>query len=281
MSREIVLGRVRAALHAAQPTAAHGAPGPAPAAALPALPRAQSCADPVALFVERGRAVAATVEVCASAEEATARAVVWLAARQARRIVAWDDPEVAPIAAHLAAGGLETMAPGAPVEVVAQADAGLTGAAWGIAESASLVLPADARRPRLFSLLPPLHVAVLRADRILPDLPALFERLAAGPGAGAGPAAAPAGAGAGVPAPLPSALTFITGPSRSADIGLVPVQGAHGPVEVAVFVLAGSPPADAPFPTPAWSVDQAVEVPGAGPRRGMPPRSIPHDQGGG
>lgn len=252
MSRDVVLGRVRAALQAAQQAAAPGTPGPAPAAQLPALPDAQPCADPVALFVERGRAVAATVEVCASPEEATARAAAWLAARQARRIVAWDDPDVAPIAAHLAAGGFETIAPGAPVEVVAQADAGLTGATWGIAESASLVLPADARRPRLFSLLPPLHVALLRAERILPDLPALFGRLAAGAPPGGITAAGPAAAHpeAGAPPALPSALTFVTGPSRSADIGLVPVQGAHGPVEVAVFVL-------------AWPVDQAVEGTGA------------------
>jgi L-lactate dehydrogenase complex protein LldG len=180
--------------------------------------------------------VAATVEVCTSPEEAAAQAATWLAARGARRIVAWDDPDVAAVVARLASDGFEVLPPGTPVEVVAQADAGLTGAAWGVAESASLALPADPRRPRLFSLLPPLHVAVLPADRILPDLPALFERLAAEAVTGtAGPAAARPGVGAN--RTLPSALTLITGPSRSADIGLVPVQGAHGPVDVAVFVV--------------------------------------------
>jgi L-lactate dehydrogenase complex protein LldG len=56
---------------------------------------------------------------------------------------------------------------------------------------------------------------VIRGDRILADLPALFERCGS----------------------LPSALTFITGPSRSADIGFVPVLGAHGPMEVTVFIV--------------------------------------------
>ncbi|MDR7555585.1 MAG: LUD domain-containing protein [Armatimonadota bacterium] len=251
MSRDGVLGRVRAALAAAraQDTARGAAAAPME---LPALPAAQALADPVGLFVERGRAVAATVEVCASVDDAAAQAAAWLAGRGAQRLAAWDDPEIWAVVAQLAARGFEVVAPGAPVEVVAQADAGLTGAAWGIAESASLVLPADRRRPRTFSLLPPLHVAVLRADRIVPDLAAWCARLAAEeqlggagrPGAGppdAGPpgAGALSGAAAGGGAKLPSALALVTGPSRSADIGLVPVQGAHGPMEVAVFVVPG------------------------------------------
>ena len=36
---------------------------------------------------------------------------------------------------------------------------------------------------------------------------------------------------------LPSALTFITGPSRTADIELTPVRGAHGPTSVKVYLL--------------------------------------------
>jgi L-lactate dehydrogenase complex protein LldG len=184
-------------------------------------------ADPVTLFVERGRAVAATVEICATVDDAAVQAAAWLAARGARRVVAWDDPDVSSITGRLAASGFEITLPGVPPEVVARADAGLTGAAWGIAETASLVLPADPQRPRLFSLLPPLHVAVLRAGRILPDLPALFKHLQA-----TGPSGLPH-------ATLPSALAFVSGPSRSADIGLVPVQGAHGPMEVMVLVVTG------------------------------------------
>jgi L-lactate dehydrogenase complex protein LldG len=86
--------------------------------------------------------------------------------------------------------------------------------AWGVAETATLVLPSGSQQPRLASLLPPVHVAVLAADRILPDLHALFDDAGA----------------------LPSALTLVTGPSRSADIGLTAVLGAHGPMEVYVVL---------------------------------------------
>jgi L-lactate dehydrogenase complex protein LldG len=36
---------------------------------------------------------------------------------------------------------------------------------------------------------------------------------------------------------LPSMLTFITGPSKTADIDLIPVTGAHGPAELFVFLI--------------------------------------------
>lgn len=58
---------------------------------------------------------------------------------------------------------------------------------------------------------------MVEAGRIVPTLGHLFQR---------------------VGRPLPSALTFITGPSRTADIELTPVQGVHGPVEVVVYLLA-------------------------------------------
>src|SRR5262249_6968716 len=75
---------------------------------------------------------------------------------------------------------------------------GLTGADAGLAESGSIVLASGAGRGRLASLLAPIHVAVLRRDRVvfsLPDLVRLRPDLAAMPG---------------------SNLVYITGPSRTA-----------------------------------------------------------------
>jgi L-lactate dehydrogenase complex protein LldG len=212
MSREQILERIRAGLAdlPARDAAAEAGDG------LPVVPAPQTFGDPVAMFVERAQQLTMTAEIVASVEEAAVRAAAWCAGRDVRRAAAWDTPDVRPVLDRLRAAGIEILPPGSPIDALAGADVGVTGAEWGIAETATLVLPADAQRPRLTSLLPPGHVAVLQADRILADLPALFARAGA----------------------LPSALTLITGPSRSADIGFVPVLGAHGPMAVAVFVVA-------------------------------------------
>lgn len=219
MNREHFLERIRAAYRGVAPArevvpAHRGSLAPVD---LPILPAPQILADPVALFLDRARQVGVRVDVVSSMNEAAERAGGWCAERGVRRAAVWDLPDLAPVVGRLRAAGVEVLSPDASVEALAQADLGVTGAEWGIAETATLVLASAPAQPRLVSLLPPAHLAVLRADRILPDLPALFARCGS----------------------LPSALTFITGPSRSADIGLTPVLGAHGPTAVAVLLVGG------------------------------------------
>jgi L-lactate dehydrogenase complex protein LldG len=98
--------------------------------------------------------------------------------------------------------------------------AGVSTALYGLADTGSVVLAASAEEPRARSLLPAVHVTLLREDRILPGLDELFAALGAD---------------------LPSALAIVTGPSRSADIEQKLVIGVHGPGEVHVVLL---PPAD-------------------------------------
>jgi len=209
MSREQILERIRAGLGDLPARADH-------AAGLPILPPPQVFTNPVEMFVERSRQLSMTAEIVASMDEAAARAASWCVGRGARRAAVWSTPDIQPVVERIRAAGIEILAPGSTLDALAAADIGVTGAEWGIAETATLVLSTDPGRPRLTSLLPPAHIAILRADRILPDLPAFFARCGA----------------------LPSALTLVTGPSRSADIGFVPVLGAHGPMAVAVFVIA-------------------------------------------
>jgi L-lactate dehydrogenase complex protein LldG len=203
VSRDAILARVRAALggRESRPDA-------------PALPASQPVDDPVGLFTERAQQVGVRV-YAVDVEELPSRVAAWCAERGVRRLLAWDAPELGSAREALDRAGVSIVRPQAPIEDLAGADAGITGADWGIAECGSLALATDPARPRLASVLPPRHLAVIRADRIVPDLPALFERCGT----------------------LPSALTLITGPSRSADIGFVPVLGAHGPMEVTVFVI--------------------------------------------
>jgi L-lactate dehydrogenase complex protein LldG len=95
-------------------------------------------------------------------------------------------------------------------------DAGLSEALYGLADTGSVVLAASPAEPRANSLLPDVHVTLLREDRILPGLDELFAALGAD---------------------LPSALAIVTGPSRSADIEQKLAVGVHGPREVHVVLL--------------------------------------------
>jgi L-lactate dehydrogenase complex protein LldG len=105
-----------------------------------------------------------------------------------------------------------------PAEIVSgrgEDEVGVSRAAFGLADTGSVVLASGPDEPRARSLLPPVHVSILEADRILPGLPELFAELE------------------GV---LPSALAIVTGPSRSADIEQKLVMGVHGPGEVHIVI---------------------------------------------
>jgi L-lactate dehydrogenase complex protein LldG len=105
-----------------------------------------------------------------------------------------------------------------PAEIVAgrgEEEVGVSRAEYGLADTGSVVLAAGPDEPRARSLLPPVHVAILDAERILPGLPELFAAL---------------------DGELPSALAIVTGPSRSADIEQKLVIGVHGPGEVHIIV---------------------------------------------
>jgi L-lactate dehydrogenase complex protein LldG len=93
------------------------------------------------------------------------------------------------------------------------ADVGITGAAYGLAETGTLVMFASDTESRLISLLPLVHVSILRVSALLANLDELLSRVPN-------------------PAELTSALVMITGPSRTADIEQILVRGVHGPGEV-------------------------------------------------
>lgn len=103
---------------------------------------------------------------------------------------------------------------------LATADVGVTGAAYALADTGSLVM-LSAEESRLASLLPPIHVAVVRRDQIVSGLD---ELLTAVP----------------LPAERSASLVVITGPSRTADIEQILVRGVHGPGELHVVLIDGN-----------------------------------------
>ena len=99
-------------------------------------------------------------------------------------------------------------------ELAATARVGVSEMDWAVANTGTLASAADGVAGRLVSMLPPLHVALLASEKILPDLPALLEKLS--------------------PAQT-SYLALVTGPSRTADIERVLTIGVHGPARLVII----------------------------------------------
>jgi len=109
------------------------------------------------------------------------------------------------------------------IRTAAVADLGLTGVDFALAETGTIVLVARKGQARAISLLPPVHIAVLKPEQVISDLNDLFPLLRSETEAEGGN--------------LSSAITFITGPSRTADIELTLVVGVHGPQELHVILV--------------------------------------------
>jgi len=137
----------------------------------------------------------------------------------ARRAVASPAPLLEQLGI-LALPGVQAVS-GEPAQVreaCAAAEVGITTADYGLADTGALVALAAGTESRLASLLPPVHIAVLPADRILTGLGELFTIL---PDPGA----------------LSSSMVLIGGPSRTADIEQILTLGVHGPRELHLVCL--------------------------------------------
>ncbi len=97
-----------------------------------------------------------------------------------------------------------------------KAEVGITGADYGLADTGTLVMLATGD-PRLVSLLPPVHIALLPVTRLLSGLDELLTVLPQ-------------------PAAQTASMVLITGPSRTADIEQILVRGVHGPGELHVLL---------------------------------------------
>lgn len=105
----------------------------------------------------------------------------------------------------------------------AKADIGITGADFAIADTGTLVLLSGPAKPRLTSLLPPVHVSILMKETILPDIHRLFSTLGERCRDNY--------------EEMCSCVSFITGPSRTADIELNLTLGVHGPERTIVVIV--------------------------------------------
>lgn len=99
-------------------------------------------------------------------------------------------------------------------------DVGITTAQAAIAETGTLVLDAARERHRFASLVPPVHVAIVDAASIFQTLGEALAFIHKDD-------------------QISPAVTFVTGPSRTADIELTLAIGVHGPQQLYVIVNEG------------------------------------------
>ena len=151
----------------------------------------------------------------------------------AKMVAAWSHPLVASLdlAARLEEIGVPLVtvdADGDPLrmrQAVRESYIGITAADHCVADTATLVMTARPGEARSVSLVPSIHVAVITLGQIVRDLEELYALLKAHLG--------PGGEGLG------GCTTFISGPSKTADIELTMVHGAHGPRALHLFVITG------------------------------------------
>ncbi len=116
-------------------------------------------------------------------------------------------------------------------ETLFSADAAVTSVAAAIAETGSVVCPSGPGLARGASLLPPVHVAIVHASELVPDLCDYFDGLSAAVGN------SPLGPASSSSTSLPANINLITGPSKTADIEGILVTGVHGPRHVHVVLV--------------------------------------------
>jgi L-lactate dehydrogenase complex protein LldF len=162
--------------------------------------------------------------------EAADRVVGQLHVLGATRVLAWGqvEPVLFTVLQRLEQDGFEVIQPHLPTQPFARpqaleeydrAQAGVTGAQAGFADTGTIALSAGRRRSSLPSLLPGVHLAVLRASDIYESMQAWLDDVGS------------------ALTTSTQCMTLITGPSRTADIEMTLTVGVHGPAQLIVICL--------------------------------------------
>lgn len=181
--------------------------------------------DRAAVFRERAQAVNAVVHGPIS-RHAVPTAVTGIAAgHHVKTFVAWDDLPAPGVSSALTSDGVTRVDHETPSGDRTEhnlsymdLDLGVTGADAALAVSGSLVLIHGEGRPRMASLVPEIHIALLEVDSITDGLAHWAHE---NPGSAA----------------ETTNLVFITGPSRTGDIEQQLNLGVHGPRHLHIVMI--------------------------------------------
>lgn len=212
-AREEILGRIRTLQ---KRPASHQAHEMAQAAAYVQRqergPQPSAVGDVFSLFVNKSKAMLCTVDVVPSLADVPKACATYLHENKLQ-----GEAAVWPSLASLdwAASGLRTHF-GAPKgdDLV-----GISGVAYAVAETGTLVFASQKDEPASTHLLPETHIAVVRREQVVHTMEDAFARLRADGRC------------------MPRALNFVSGPSRTADIEQTIVLGAHGPYRVHLVLV--------------------------------------------
>jgi L-lactate dehydrogenase complex protein LldG len=181
-------------------------------------------------FVIEAQRVGVHVQEVAGLQEAGA-SIAALAKAKGVALCQTTDPDLANalhLESALAEAGIGLRAGPTP-ETLLRAGIGITRAVFGVAETGSLLVHLDEVDERLLTMLSELHVALLHRDAVVDSLEEglLLTRSLVLRSCVQG---------------RPSYISWVTGPSRTADIERVLTIGVHGPKELHIFLL--PPPAE-------------------------------------
>lgn len=189
-------------------------------AAAPVHAGARSPAGRIDLFRSRFEELGGTF-ISGASPESAARAV-WEALREegvTALLVPENDPAARAVAGALASLGPCTIAaPGEFRQAAPPASAGIQTAEYAIAETGTLVQTSAGGKTLLPGLVTDVHVALLTPVAFVDRMEECLAALANNP---------------------PRNISFITGPSRTADIELTLTVGVHGPARVIAVLLPG------------------------------------------
>jgi L-lactate dehydrogenase complex protein LldG len=228
LSREAMLARVRRALGRADDDGP-GSPTPQPPEVDDTLARlCEPDVDLAARFAEKAAAAGMCVHrVGATQLASTLRDVLKSEGASRATYSVHDGAHMKVVRKAMKDVGVElvdaTVAETGPVGVDTHydVDVGITGVEAAIAETGSLVITSGAGRSRGAPLIPPVHVAIVGRDQIVPDLLDFWAAWTTGD------------------EPWPAATITVTGPSKTADIEGILITGVHGPAVVHVMLVDG------------------------------------------
>jgi L-lactate dehydrogenase complex protein LldG len=213
-AREEILGKVRMAL-----LRRIDAPAPPIPPSARVAPRAPGDVNAeIEMLLEEIGKLGGTTRRIARRNEVKGALAELVRAEEINKATLWETAELAEsgVAEMLRGLGVEIVSPHADKGTLAGCDLGVTSVDAALPETGTLLLRSSPERPRMVSLLPRVHLAIVRPSALRADLSQAFAEVK-----------------------NDGYFVLVTGPSRTADIELTVTIGVHGPKSLHVWTVEG------------------------------------------